>query len=321
MATYLAVDSGGTKVLAVLYNEDFHPIAISRVGSFRLNTTSPKLVAQNMEQLRRDLGITPDTVIDQVTGIVYPEFVEYLKQHCILKSVDRSGELEAGLHAAGIYGDGLMALSGTGSNAAALYNGKVYFAGGYGASVSDVGSGYWIAREAMMAATADFEGYGDETQLTGLIASHFGYAKQDLAAAIFSIYDKPDIPPVTQVAACAPLVSAAAYSGDRIARNILTRAGEFLAKQATALIRKHHMPDDMPMTISGSVWRSDRLLFDTFSEHIHAQSPHRPIIIPEFEPIIGVMIRHHRILNGKFDEQDLAAFRKLYPQYQYGLRF
>ena len=47
----LAVDSGGTKVLAILYDQDFRPIRVCRVGSTRSNTTSADLVERNIRQL------------------------------------------------------------------------------------------------------------------------------------------------------------------------------------------------------------------------------------------------------------------------------
>jgi len=321
MANYLAVDSGGTKVLAILYDEAFRPKAISRVGSFRTNTTSPELVRHNMEQMQKELGLTPGTVIDQISGVVYQDFLDFLKQTCTVKNVLHISELETGLHAACIFGDGINALSGTGSNIGVIYQGKDYSAGGYGAAVADSGSGYWMAREAMNAAIADFEGFGEQTLLTKLIAEYFGYTADDLRTAIFSIYSNTELSPVAQVASCAPLVSQAASAGDQVAIDILKRAGEILGKQATALVSKNHFPDDMPLTISGSVWRSNRILFDSFAACIRSQSPNRPIKLPEFEPILGVMARHCIELTGDFNDADRARFKELYPQYQFSLPY
>ncbi|MBR2949091.1 MAG: hypothetical protein IKC46_04440 [Lachnospiraceae bacterium] len=320
MANHLAIDSGGTKVLGILYDDDFTPKAISRVGSFRTNTTSPELVRHNMEQMQKELGLVPGTVIDSVNGIVYQEFVDFLQKTCEIRQINSFGELEAGLHAACIFGDGMMTLSGTGSNVGAFYQGQFYVEGGYGASVSDAGSGYWMARDAMNAAIADNSGYGDPTMLTGLIAAHFGFPKERFHDAVFSIYNNTDFSPVAQVASCAPLVSQAASAGDRIACEILKQTGLILGKQAVALIRKKQLPDSLPMTISGSVWRSHRILFDAFADCIHAQSPKRPICIPEFEPIVGIMIRHYHMLHGDFDENARQLFKTLYPQYRFEMQ-
>jgi nitroreductase len=171
--------------------------------------------------------------------------------------------------------------------------------------------------EAMNAAIAADNDYGPPTLLKKLIAQHFGYPEDDLHNAIFSIYDNTDLSPVAQVASCAPLVSQAARAQDPVACDILRKTGEILGKQAVALIRKQKLPDHLPMTISGSVWRSHRILFDSFAELIGAQCPTRPILIPEFEPILGIMIRHYLLLNGHFAEEEAALFRKLYPQFAF----
>lgn len=320
MANHLAIDSGGTKVLGILYDENFVPKAISRVGSFRTNTTSPELVRHNMERMQKELGLLPGTVIDSVSGTIYAEFIKFLQRTCEIRQVNSFGELEAGLHAACIFGEGMMTLSGTGSNVGAYYQGQILFAGGYGAAVSDAGSGYWLARDAMNAAIADDSGYGDPTMLTGLIAAHFGFPRERFHDAVFSIYDNTDFSPVAQVASCAPLVSQAASAGDSIASKILKQTGLILGQQAVALIRKNRLPDNLPMTISGSVWRSHRILFDAFADCIRAQSPSRPICIPEFEPIIGIMIYHYRKMHGCFDQEAYQLLKTLYPQYRFEMQ-
>ena len=320
MANHLAIDSGGSTVLGILYDDNFTPKAVSRVGSFRANTTPPELVRQNMKQMQQELGLVPGTVIDSVNGIAYPTFVEFLRKTCEIKHVDRFGELDIGLHAACIFGDGMMALSGTGSCVSAYYQEQVYSVGAYGAIVSDVGSGYWIARDALNAAIADDSGYGEPTLLTELIATHLGFPKERFRDAIFSIYRNTVSSPVAQVASCAPLVSKAAAAGDRVACEILRQAGLILGRQAVALIRKNQLPDDLPITVSGSVWRSHRIFFDAFADCIHAQSPDRPIRIPEFEPIIGVMIHHYRRRHGCFDEEARQLFKTLYPQYRFEMQ-
>ena len=82
MANHLAIDSGGTKVLGILYDDDFTPKAISRVGSFCTNTTSPELVRHNMEQMQKELGLVPGTVIDSVNGIVSATSDTYYLYSC-----------------------------------------------------------------------------------------------------------------------------------------------------------------------------------------------------------------------------------------------
>lgn len=327
MKRYLAVDSGGTKVLAVLYNEDFEPIRIARVGSFRDNTTPPELVRRNMETLLSRLELDKGGVLDGITGLIDHTFYEQLREKCVVRHTDHCGEMEAGLHAAEIFGDGLLALSGTGATMFGRHNGKHCYAGAYGAAVSDIGSGYWMGREILNAAIRDYEGWGPKTLLTELVCRHFGFEKStpdetrtQLNSAIFSIYGRHDYSPSACVASCAPLATEAADRGDPVAIGILEETGRMLGTMMVSMIRKHGIPDELPMTISGSVWRGHRKLFDTFSDLIHTQSPARPLLIPEFEPILGVMIRHWLQVYGKFDRADKARLAELYPEYTFALR-
>lgn len=319
MKNYLAIDSGGTKVLAVLYNEEFRPVKTVRVGSCRGNTTSDEMVAYHMEQFVKELGLARGTVIECVTGVADAVLMDYLTEYYQILETDMVGELTAGLAAAGLFGDSLMALSGTGAQLSANYQGEFYVAGAYGAAISDLGSGYWIGRTAMEAGIADFEGYGERTLLTDLIAQKYGGSRETFRDAVFEIYASTEHSPASQVASCAGLVSEAARQGDRCAVNILETAGKSLGIQMTALIRTYHLPDELPLTISGSVWRSERILFDSFAACIREQCADRPIVIPPFEPIIGLIIRHYQKMMGEYTAKDRERFEAWYPQFRFSL--
>ena len=316
MDRYMTVDSvGGTKVLVILYDEDFRPLRICRVGSFRSNTTSQEMVKQNMELFQKELGLVPGTVIKRIAGTIAQELITCLEKTCTIQNIQNLNETDAGLYAAGIFGDGILALSGTGSGIK-YRGGEEYFSvGGYGAAVSDAGSGYWMGREAMNAAIEDYEGRGERTLLTDLIAERFGRERAELKEAIFSLYANTEVSPAAQVASCTPLISKAAESGDAAAIKILKAAGKVLADQTLALIRMKNLADDVPLTISGSVWRSNRILFDTFISGIRSQSPDRPVHIPEFDPLMAGMIMHFYEQNREFTRKDADMLKELYPQF------
>jgi len=115
MANYLAVDSGGTKVAAILFDENFKPLKKARVGSMRANTTSKDLIERNVHSLAEQLDLKEGTVINRMLGICERPFAEYLRNVCVLEDVKGCGELDLGLYAAAICGDGLLSLSGTGA--------------------------------------------------------------------------------------------------------------------------------------------------------------------------------------------------------------
>ena len=319
MKRYLALDAGGTKVAAVLYNDDFEQIGAVVSGSLRENTTSRELVEKHIGQIIDGLGLDGGE-IEEIRGICEKSLIERIKSICHVKSHAIAKVLELGLSAAGIFGDGLLALSGTGASLLCRYRGEFLRTGSYGAPVADEGSGYWIGRSAFIAAIRDDEERGPRTLVTDLIPRHLGFkGREELDQSIFSIYGNANNSPVACVAKCAPLVTDAAKLGDAVAIGILRDAGRLLAEQLLHLIRKYNLPDNLPLTISGSVWRGDRMIFNTFRSLIEAQCPSRTIIIPRLEPVLGVISRQYYERFGHFDERDAAIIAGNFPDFTFEL--
>ncbi len=319
MKRYLALDAGGTKVAAVLYNDDFEQIGAVVSGSLRENTTPRNLIEKHIAQVIEGLGLYGGE-IERICGICENSLIERIQTRCHVRDVNVVREVELGLSAAGIFGDGLLALSGTGASLFCRYNGQFLRAGSYGAPVADEGSGYWIGRNAFLAAIRDDEERGPRTLLTDFIPRQLGFkGREELGQSIFSIYRNGNHSPVACVAQCAPLVTAAAKKGDAVAADILRDAGRLLAEQMLYLIRKYNLPDSLPLTISGSVWRGDKLVFDTFCSLIRRQSPSRTITVPRLEPVLGVIARHYYGIFGHFNETDATLMAGNFPDFTFEL--
>ena len=317
---HLAFDSGGSKVLSILYNEEFQPIRAVRTGSLRPNTTSEDRIRKNIADIITGLELQ-GMHIGRVSGIVDCGLLhEEIRKVCTVDETRGCGEFAAGLWAAGIFGDGMLALSGTGATLFARYNGQSYGTGGCGAAISDEGSGYWVAREAFNAAILDDQERGERTLLTDLIAEHFGLTRPHFHDAVFRVYSQERLSPVACVASCAPLVSRAAEAGDGIALDILGRAGRGLAEQLLYVVKHFGLPRDLPVTISGSVWRSHRILFDTFRDTMAEGGVTSPVKIPAFEPIIGVIIGHYHELTGTFGETEEQKFTDRFSEYRFAIQ-
>lgn len=315
MKYYLALDNGGSKTAAILYDENLDRAGVCVGGSLRSNTNNASLVDMNLRGIVKELRLEGLTV-EEVNGTYEPPVIEKLKKVCEIKNAAVSGELDMGLSAAGIFGDGLLALCGTGATSFARINGKKLFTGGYGASVADEGSGYYIGRSAFISAIRDREGRGEATALTDLIPQKLGFAGRDeLQRAIFSIYAKPDASPVTQVAGFAPLVIDAAAKGDEISLGIIKEAGRLVGEQMRYLIESNNISDDVPLTISGSIWRGNPTFFEEFEKIISG----RKIIIPKIEPILGVLAAQKKKQTGGFDEEDAKALAERYPEFKYDI--
>ena len=124
---------------------------------------------------------------------------------------------------------------------------------GNGWLVGDDGSGFWMGRQAVRAVFAALDGRGEPTLLAeAVLATVTGDEavpadKEDQIAALRdAVYDGPPI----ALAALAPLVSAAATAGDRVAQRIVDRSVSLLMATATALTGES---SDEPLVLAGSL--------------------------------------------------------------------
>ncbi len=318
MKYYLAIDSGGTKAAAILYNEDFKRVAVCVTGSVRPNSTGAALVKKHTEDIINRLELKGKT-IEEYGGTCEQSVIDAIKSVCTVKGRGIFGELDMGLSAAGIFGDGLLALCGTGATVFSRVGGKKLAAGGYGFAVSDEGSGYYVGRQAILAAIRDREGRGERTSLTDLIPRHLGFSgREELRDAIFSFYANEDVSPVTCVARCAPVAVKAAEEGDETAVSILKEAGRLLAEQMCYLIRENGLPDGLPAALSGSMWRGNPVLFNEFKKVLTEKCGKRKIVIPRIEPVLGVLAKRIYDEKGSLDDGDISELLTEFPEFEYG---
>lgn len=178
--------------------------------------------------------------------------------------VYEASEGEAALACHGL-DSGIAVIAGTGSSAFHVdISGASHGRGGYGPQFGDEGSGYWIGREALAAAARDEDGRGPETGLTPRILEHFGAATlwdvHRLCAQTGHLH-------APAMAALAPLVTAAAESGDPIAREILREAGRMLAGLALAAAQQGlPHPPPIPVAPSGGVFHAGALILEPLEQ-------------------------------------------------------
>lgn len=317
----LVADGGGSKVYAILYDENFMPIRIAKAGSMRENYTSAAKVAENadaiVEALFSDLRIDR---INRVGGCVPRAMIERIHSRAEIGRRSMDGEPGLAMSAANLSGDALISLSGTGASTYYIHNGENVAGGtgGFGAVVFDEGSGYHIGREACKACILAMQNRGPETILSEMIAEHFG--AENFVRGISSIYNQQKITsPISGVASCSPLVDKAAEQGDKVALRILTNGGWCRAAEMLYVIEKYQVPRDVPVTLTGGVWRGHPRYFESFLQSLDSGTvpayPKRRIVIPQFEPILGAMLVHARETYGKLTDNQLVWFKEQYPQF------
>src|SRR5690606_30552473 len=119
---------------------------------------------------------------------------------------------------------------GTGAVAVAV-RGHTEIAGrsdGYGWLLGDLGSGYWLGREAVAATLRHLDGHGPGGWMAQAVVAAVGAPARTSAAIIGRCMAESP----ARLARFAPLVCEAAEGGDALARGIVDRAVEHLAATA-----------------------------------------------------------------------------------------
>lgn len=139
-------------------------------------------------------------------------------------------------------GDGLLAVLGTGSAFLHVKEGVSRLRGGWGLQVSDLSSGAWIGRAALLEALLAHDGINPSSALTDAVLARFAHDPTEIVS--FASEATP-----ADYAAFAPLVLDSAARDDTCARRIMDQALRDLERALTALA----MPSDMPLALYGGL--------------------------------------------------------------------
>ena len=183
------------------------------------------------------------------------------------------------------FGGGIVIISGTGSvafgrNAA----GQEARAGGWGPTLGDEGSGFWIAREGLSAIVRAHDGRGFATRMTDLLCDEYRMCSpDDLPHFVYAATTHID-----DIARYGKLVIEAAQEGDDVAREILARGGSELAECVLAIARKLHMTDaEFRVAYVGGAFHAGDLLLNPMRLRLQRDAPLSTLDPPIRTPVEG----------------------------------
>ena len=328
MNRFLAVDGGGSKLRAILFDEDFRVGGTGQSNGVNLNFTTEADARTNikdcLDQVFSGSFGTPD-VIDKAYVVFVGNLgllLDDLAGRCKLRETVSMSEQEAGLMAGAFWESGLLALSGTGSDIFFIpgKNSPISNAnqkrspivGGWGPIIGDHGSGVWIGLQAVQAAVSGLEGWGERTLMLDLIRRDWHLSDDWEMVGI--IYRSPS--PFRKVGSLTHIVAEAAYKGDPAAIRILTEAGRLMALQAKCLISRFEIPKrDFKMVCCGGAWKAHPIMFENFHAELAAAYPELPVRKPLFEHIMAGPAREMLNRAGGDAEKANKALAGLFPEY------
>ncbi len=318
MKYYVAFDGGGSKVEAILFDENLKMIRHARMTGMNTSSTGRDKVIANatklMDELLDGTGVTEiENVYGAFSGIILGTLKEKIK---VNNENHVSGEAKMGLLAAFVYENAITALSGTGSVIFWPKDEKTcYEAGAFGSVIHDEGSGYHMARMAFAECIKEYEKRGPSTLMTKFICEYF--KAEDIGEAGYNVYNFEGKDPIPALASCAPCVGKAARRGDEIAKQLLRECAYRLGEQTMGLINRADPPMDIPIVTEGGHWKNDKLMFEAYTEYIHEFQPERKVIAPFFEPIIGGVIAKPHYDGEEITDEMIEFLKEEYKDFIY----
>jgi len=300
MTYFLGVDGGQSGTKAVIGDESGQVLGTgeagpcNHAGAHEGRAKLERVVTASVSAACSQAGLDPTAIRFEAACFGMSGGPE--DKEAILGSILRIGRLtvtnDAVIALAGATetGQGIITIAGTGSIAFGRNaEGRSARAGGWGYIFGDEGGAFDIVRQALRAALRMEEGWGVQTALRAVIldATRSGSANE----AVHRMYTADW--PRDRAAKLAPLVDAAAASGDAVAMEILANAAAQLALLAASVRGQLWQAGDaVELAYIGGVFQS-RIVLERFRMLVELEDGIR-CVAPQRGPAEGALLEAYR---------------------------
>lgn len=291
---YLAADGGGSKLQAVLYDQDFRIVRTGRVAGVNTLYKPAEVVRNSIEGMMKELlqGEDGEGPITRIAAADLCMVGSGDVMRNILTGLDHVGEIAS--HSEPVVGlaaclrtEGAVALSGTGSDAFFVKDCKsVLSIGGWGPLLGDEGSGYEIGLNALKAAIYSYDGRRDRSMLFDLVMEN--WRLEHLWGLVHHLAGNPNAR--HEVASAAKLCARAAHAGDRAALRIYEHAALEMFLQVRTVIEQHREEWDGTTVVMGGAWKGHPRMFEVFKREVELLFPEARVSLPLYEPVVGCAV-------------------------------
>jgi N-acetylglucosamine kinase-like BadF-type ATPase len=291
----LGIDAGGTKTVALLADGEGRILGEGRAGAANLQTEGEleveKILHTVIERATDGRHLQPAAVCLGMAGVDRQDDAVIIRdvmrrlgfRNNSLIVNDALIALVAGAGAS----PGVVVISGTGSIAYGVsHHGVAARSGGWGPTLGDEGSGYWIGRRALVAVMRDVDGRGPKTDLTRLVLRHFSLPRPE--ALVAEIYHQPQ--GRRAIAALGSVVDGSREDGDPVAIDIMSHAADELALAAASVITRLDMRgEQFPILLAGGMLRESVWLSAEIRLRMAEVAPRAMVGPLTHEPAVGAV--------------------------------
>lgn len=291
----LAIEGGGTRTRMVLADAKGNPLATAQGGPSSPLYIDPPSHGRDMAALLE----TIQQAAEEAEGTVRLAAAAGPMDAILVRNlVDRvfamprwleCGEADIAL---ALYrlDWGITLVAGTGSSCRARNeHGEAHYVGGFGPQFDDVGSAYWIGREAVTAVVHAMDGRGPQTALREALLAFYAIDNEWELIQVARAAGRLGHVPPPSVAGFARLVLDTARDGDGVAQSICHRAGRALARVIVAAAdRAGFEKTPIPVVLTGGVFHGGALITGPLKQVL--RGGRRFEVYPEVtEPVHGLL--------------------------------
>lgn len=291
----IGIDAGGTKTVALLADADGQIVSEGRAGAANLHTEGEleveKILHTVIDRATDGRDVTLSAVCLGIAGVDREDDARIIRgimrrMGYRANTVIVNDALIALVAGAGA-NPGVVVIAGTGSIAYGVSpQGLAARSGGWGPTLGDEGSGYWVGRRALAAVMRDADGRGPHTALTPLVLKHFSLPNPQALVAV--IYHQPH--ERRAIASLAAVVDRARAEGDTVAIDIMSRAADELGLAAASVINRLDMRgEQFPILLAGGMLRESTWLASEVRGRMAEVAPRSAVALLTEEPAVGAV--------------------------------
>ena len=288
---FLGVDGGGTKTCFTLI--DVKGKVISKVIKGPSHPTQigfenlEKLLREGLEEIITNNKISASDIERVTLGLAGYGIVKEIAEG-IAKIVERVfneikyelvSDVRVAIAGALAGEDGINIVAGTGSIALALKNNEIIRCGGWGYTVGDEASAYWIGKKTIALFSKESDGRAEKGALYELVRKNLGLNKD---AEIISYVNDKIKGDRSEIAKLARICSEAANLGDEGAVLIFNEAAVEITEMIKVLLRNFGN-EQVKVSYTGGVFKSGELILNPLKNMLEGLNVEliEPILSPD----------------------------------------
>lgn len=312
----IGIDGGGTRLRAAIATVDGELLGQGEAGTGNYHDVGADVVRENIGRAisqawtaARQAPRRASAAFLGLGSVVTPEDRAVIRNAvCQLGVVSEEQigvdhDLRVAL-AGGLAGSpGIVLIAGTGSSCYGRNDqGGNWQAGGWGPILDDPGSSYWLGRKAMIAAIRDFDGRGGNTALHSSVVKALGIE------SVREILRRVELEGMArrEIAALAPLVTAAAADGDEVARSLIEQGADQLALMVATVANRLSFaatPGKIPVVITGGLTKAGSVFIAPLQHAIQRRAPETCVVEAQMPPVLGGILLALELLQTSVSAQ------------------